>query len=409
MTLEMIVIAAVRLLGALPVLRWPFFGGLLALLVDQSDLFMMNLLPLGGVRGYQSFDKYLDQAYLLAFLAVAMRCPATPRNIALGLYAFRLLGFLVFELTDERAVLLFFPNLFEFWFLLVAGLQRFRIEDRLSQPAFRSLVAGLVALKLFQEHAIHYPRRPKTEGTLPVPGLQGAITIRRDRHGIAYVDAEHEHDAWFGLGFCQAQDRAFQLELRLRTARGPLAARAGPQTLAIDRLSRRIGFHEASLRQLDVLDADVRAQIEAFVRGVNAGLAAGARRAAPAFAIPRARPTEWHSADVLAVGKLVAFLLIGNWDVELARLKILAEDGPRALRDLDPVYPDDQPVVMPPEGLAGAARDRLGDDRAAFVSFAGRSGGSNAWAIAGSRPASGRPILANDHHLEASLPPHWYL
>ena len=100
MTLEMIVIAAVRLLGALPVLRWPFFGGLFALLVDQSDLFMMNLLPLGGVRGYQSFDKYLDQAYLLAFLAVAMRWPATPRNIALGLYAFRLLGFLVFELTD---------------------------------------------------------------------------------------------------------------------------------------------------------------------------------------------------------------------------------------------------------------------------------------------------------------------
>ena len=158
MTLEMIVIAAVRLLGALPVLRWPFFGGLFALLVDQSDLFMMNLLPLGGVRGYQSFDKYLDQAYLLAFLAVAMRWPATPRNIALGLYAFRLLGFLVFELTDERAVLLFFPNLFEFWFLLVAGLQRFRIEDRLSQPAFRSLVAGLVALKLFQEYAIHYRR-----------------------------------------------------------------------------------------------------------------------------------------------------------------------------------------------------------------------------------------------------------
>ena len=252
-------------------------------------------------------------------------------------------------------------------------------------------------------------RLPKTEGTLHVPGLQGAITIRRDRHGIAYVDAEHEHDAWFGLGFCQAQDRAFQLELRLRTARGTLSALAGPQTLAIDRLSRRIGFHEASLRQLDVLDADVRAQIEAFVRGVNAGLAAGARRVAPEFAILRARPTEWQPADVLGVGKLVAFLLIGNWDVELARLKILAEDGPRALRDLDPVYPDDQPVVMPPEGLAGAARDRLGDDLAAFVSFAGRSGGSNAWAIAGSRTASGRPILANDPHLEASLPPHWYL
>jgi hypothetical protein len=55
--------------GHATVLRWPFWGGLLALAVDQSDLFMMNLLRLGGVGDYQTFDKYLDQAYLLAFSA----------------------------------------------------------------------------------------------------------------------------------------------------------------------------------------------------------------------------------------------------------------------------------------------------------------------------------------------------
>src|SRR3989304_2370488 len=43
-------------------------------------------------------------------------------------------------------------------------------------------------------------RLPKTEGTLHVPGLQGAITLRRARHGIAYVDAEHEPDPWLRLG-----------------------------------------------------------------------------------------------------------------------------------------------------------------------------------------------------------------
>ncbi|NIM60067.1 MAG: penicillin acylase family protein, partial [Candidatus Aminicenantes bacterium] len=34
--------------------------------------------------------------------------------------------------------------------------------------------------------------------------------------------------------------------------------------------------------------------------------------------------------------------------------------------------------------------------------------GSNNWVLAGSRTESGRPILANDPHLEISLPPIWY-
>jgi len=89
MTQEMLIIAAVRVAGSLPVLRWPLLGGVLALLVDQSDLFMMNLIDLGGVSDYQRFDKYLDQVYMLAFLAVAVRWEAVPRSLALGLYGYR--------------------------------------------------------------------------------------------------------------------------------------------------------------------------------------------------------------------------------------------------------------------------------------------------------------------------------
>src|SRR5687768_16180315 len=121
MTTEMWIIAVVRLLGALPVLRWPFYGGVLAILIDQSDLFIMNLVDAGGVDDYQTFDKYLDQAYLLTFLAVAQRWHGSDRLVANLLYAFRFAGFLAFEITGERDILLFFPNLFEFWFLLIAA------------------------------------------------------------------------------------------------------------------------------------------------------------------------------------------------------------------------------------------------------------------------------------------------
>jgi penicillin amidase len=252
-------------------------------------------------------------------------------------------------------------------------------------------------------------RRLLRDGTLALPGLRAPITLRRDRYDIAYIEAQDDFGAWFGLGYCQGQDRAFQLELRLRTVRGTLSELFGEATLGVDRLSRRIGFIEASQHQFAALDTDVRQQIEAFVQGINAGMTTGATRRAPEFVMLNARPTPWTVADVVAQGKLISFLMIGNWDVELARLKILLTDGEQALRDLDPAYPASHPVTAPVGGAAGQALDRLSDDLARFVSFSGAGGGSNAWAVSGAHTATGRPLLASDPHLDPSLPPHWYL
>ncbi len=155
MTTEMWVIAVVRVGGSLPVLRWPFWGAVAALLFDLSDLFMMNLLDLGGVRDYQSFDKWLDQVYMAAFLVVALRWELWPRLVAVGLYAFRMAGFVAFEATGERALLIAFPNLFEAWYLLVAGMKQFHLDLQRNRDLVIAAAVALVALKFFQEYALH--------------------------------------------------------------------------------------------------------------------------------------------------------------------------------------------------------------------------------------------------------------
>jgi hypothetical protein len=157
-TLEEIVIAVVRIVGSLPVLIWPFWGGLLAMIDDQSDLFMMNLLHLGGVRDYQTFDKYLDQVYLLCFLIVSLRWRGWERKVSVGLYAYRFVGFVAFEATSARWLLLLFPNFFESWFMLTAARHEFDLDRRLGETKLLAAGAGLVALKIFQEYAIHYGR-----------------------------------------------------------------------------------------------------------------------------------------------------------------------------------------------------------------------------------------------------------
>ena len=152
-------VGVVRVLGSLPVLRWPFAGGVLAVLVDLADLVLLGLLNPGfGVAGYQAFDKVLDQVYMATFLIVAMRWSGIERTVAIGLYAFRLVGFLAFEVTGERFLLLAFPNLFEIWFLVVAGLHARRIVPRWTVWQL-AVVLGLgLVVKEIQEWAIHGAR-----------------------------------------------------------------------------------------------------------------------------------------------------------------------------------------------------------------------------------------------------------
>lgn len=156
MTTEELIIALVRIVGSLLVLRWAFAGGLIAIAIDLSDLFLKNFLDLGGVRDYQAFDKWLDQVYMAAFLFVAARqWSGVPRTIAMALYAFRAAGFVTYEVTGTREVLLLFPNVFEFWFLFVASLPHWQPAFAFTRRNCAIALGALAGAKLVQEYVLH--------------------------------------------------------------------------------------------------------------------------------------------------------------------------------------------------------------------------------------------------------------
>lgn len=157
MTVELVMIAAIRIAGSLPVLRWPLAGGLLAIVVDLSDLLLRDTLDLGGIGDYQSLDKWLDQVYLALFLVVALRWEGRLRSISVALYAYRLAGFGLFELTGERGLLLLFPNVFEFWFLAVVVAGPSRVVSWSGVRIGATLVV-LTLAKEVQEWALHGAR-----------------------------------------------------------------------------------------------------------------------------------------------------------------------------------------------------------------------------------------------------------
>jgi hypothetical protein len=157
-TLEVVVIGLYRIFGSLPTLKWPLAGGLLAIFVDLTDLFWMNVLDLGGIPDYQMFDKLADQVYLAVFLIVALRWTGPERTISVVLYAFRIVGFVLFELSGDRAVLLLFPNVFEFWFLFIAALHHFRPAMAWTRLQLAVVLVPLIGAKEVQEWALHWAR-----------------------------------------------------------------------------------------------------------------------------------------------------------------------------------------------------------------------------------------------------------
>jgi penicillin amidase len=251
-------------------------------------------------------------------------------------------------------------------------------------------------------------RLARIDGEVRTRGIDADVRIHRDDLGVPSICASSELDAWFGLGFCHGQDRAGQLEILVRTVRGTLAEIAGQEALPIDRLSRRLGFRRVGRGQLAVARPEVRAQLEAYARGVNAGTRLGGPKAHD-LTLFGCEPTPFEPEDAQGLMVMLCFALASNWDAELLRLEMLALDGPEAVVALDAPYPAHLPSSLPPYAAVGPAAERLAADLRAMSHVMPLGGASNAWAIAGARTTTKKPILASDPHLEPLAPPHWYL
>jgi penicillin amidase len=276
------------------------------------------------------------------------------------------------------------------------------------------LVAGVAGTGLVAAGAAalwHFLARrplPRQTGTIELPGLEGAVRVRRDRWGVPHIEAEHSADLWFAEGFCHGQDRLWQMDFYRRIVSGRLSEFAGPDGLPVDRLMRTLGMRRAAEREEASLDPELRALLERFCEGVNA--AATSVRALPfEMQLLRLDFEPWRPADVLGLGKLLAFGLSTNWEKELLRADMTRELGPEMAAKLDPGYPADNPIVTqrPWSGDGLALAEQIDAVRRA-IGIAAEASGSNNWAVSGALSATGSPLLAGDPHLPPSMPGIWY-
>lgn len=158
MTTGQIVVIALRIIVPLLILKKPLAGGIVAMALDGLDVIIVEFFGPGGMGShYHSLDKVLDVYYLGLEAWVSLRwIDRIPRLISIVLFAWRIVGVIVFEATGWRPALFLFPNLFENWFLFY--LIRNRFFPGLDLDTWRRNITWLVILyipKLGQEYLLH--------------------------------------------------------------------------------------------------------------------------------------------------------------------------------------------------------------------------------------------------------------
>jgi penicillin G amidase len=220
---------------------------------------------------------------------------------------------------------------------------------------------------------------PQTTGSIELP-IGAEATVARDRYGVPHIAAASIEDAMVLQGFVTAQDRMWQMDALRRVAGGELSEVVGPAALDSDREVRRLRMHHVAEEQYRTLPAADRALLVAYARGVNAYIDAYRGRYPLEFTLLRYDPRPWSPVDSMLAGLHMYRLLTESWHDEARKLTMLA--GGDAAK-VNALYPPRSGREMQP--------------------------GSNAWVVSGAHTASGKPILANDPHLEFSSPAAWYM
>ncbi|MGA2594018.1 MAG: penicillin acylase family protein [Bryobacteraceae bacterium] len=259
------------------------------------------------------------------------------------------------------------------------------VEPQTHRPRHRVIryvnIAIAIVLVLFAVavYWVAYRPLPQTSGTIAAPVSQ-RVTIARDELGVPHISAATEDDAYFAQGYVVAQDRLFQMDGLRRLAGGNLAEIVGPAALELDRDSRRLRMRRMAEEAYGALPAKDRAPLAAYARGVNFFIETHLHALPVEFTLLGYQPRPWSVVDTILIGLHMYRDLTTSWKDEILKRDMLA----------------------------------VGDRAKVDFLFPARSGneaqpGSNNWVLSGAHTATGKPLLANDMHLQYSIPGIWYM
>lgn len=246
-----------------------------------------------------------------------------------------------------------------------------------------------------------------------------AIDIIFDDRMIPHIFAKNDQDLYYAQGYVTAMHRLWQMDFQTRYAAGRLSEVVGKKAVELDRYQRRLGMvygAENSLKGM-MEDPVSRKMLLAYTAGINDYIHNLSAKDLPIeYKILDFKPEDWTPLKcALLLKQMSAVLAMGSDEFYMSN--ILNKFGPEVTANLFPDYPHKEdpiipkgtewnfkplPVPLPPGSFNPMANRNIRTTRRV------EGIGSNNWAVSGTKTLSGKPILANDPHLNLTLPSIWY-
>jgi penicillin amidase len=294
-----------------------------------------------------------------------------------------------------------------------------------------------------------------TSMTLTSALMKHSATIDFSKGGIPTISAPDQFDALFAQGYVCAHYRLLEMDLERRLGEGTLAAVVGKTGIASDKLQLTLGLKRTAEAEWHALSptSPLHHLLIAYSEGVNLSISTmeSHHELPAAMTLLHYSPAVWTPVDTLVVeGDLAEELDYTTTPADMALLekslgktKVAAwfpttpitpqspyDPGPYRKEPLAPItasIPDSTltPAVSHPEvaqkSLSAkishltSATTRSTDEGRSLLRYSKsitasiqHFGASNNWVVAPSKSENGQALLANDPHLQQTLPSVWY-
>ena len=232
--------------------------------------------------------------------------------------------------------------------------------------------------------------------------------IWRDRHGVCHVDGKDREEAFELMGYAHGRDRGMQMLLMRILGQGRTSELldSSDEMLEIDKFFRRMNWAGSTSLEAGKFSPAARGIADAYNRGANKAFS---EKTPWEFKLFGYKPEPWRTEDSVLISRMIGYLTLAQSQGEMERLLIeLVQAGIDRPR-LDELFPG----ILGGLDIDLVKKIKLQERIVSPVSLWNMAApvmmASNNWAVSGRKTASGKPILANDPHLEVNrLPNVWY-
>jgi penicillin G amidase len=254
-----------------------------------------------------------------------------------------------------------------------------------------------------------------------IMAVRDSVKIYFDERLVPHIFAKNDEDLFFTQGYVTALLRLWQIDFLSDASAGKLSEIFGESTIDIDRKQRRLGILKSAEESLKLIEQDslTNAVLTAFTNGVNQYIESLDYKDYPfEYKLLDYKPKPWTKLKTLLIMKQVTSVLTG-YEEDMSMSNLLLNLGSKEFNSL---YPDYHKYIAPitQDSLVTGTKNTINGHKLSYLnsSFMNSSPlirdngynprlGSNNWAISGNKSKTGNPILANDLHLNLTLPSIW--